>query len=208
MANTSLRPSENDKAAILIFARDTLQDLYTVRDAEISNVMNLEGGKWVCAKMIARNRFGPYTGRKYVSFRLEAGGVSKYSLMGRVESATSSGRRFEAACETISKKGLVYQPFPELDNIIRGWTRRACPSGSATVGKRWRWQNRNGEIERRLGKQDPLHCGLIRDITRHNARPQAGGFRAINPGSFLFVRGLALSPVWHTAGTSGGGAWW
>lgn len=45
-------------------ARDALRDPYSVRDAEISEVMNVTNGTYVCVKANSRNGFGGYVGRQ------------------------------------------------------------------------------------------------------------------------------------------------
>ena len=65
-------PSASIKAAIVKDARDYLIDPYSVRDAEISSVMDAPGGKmqFVCVKANARNAMGGYTGRQTISVRM------------------------------------------------------------------------------------------------------------------------------------------
>ncbi|MPR61241.1 hypothetical protein D7027_05325 [Ochrobactrum intermedium] len=65
-------PTSAIKAAIVKDARDYLIDPYSVRDAEISSVMDLAGGKMqaVCVKANAKNALGGYTGRQTISVRL------------------------------------------------------------------------------------------------------------------------------------------
>lgn len=66
-------PSAVIKQAIVKDARDYLIDPYSVRDAEISSVMDATpDGKlqFVCAKANARNAMGGYTGRTTISVRL------------------------------------------------------------------------------------------------------------------------------------------
>src|SRR5690606_2299539 len=66
-------PSPEIRQAIAKAARDFLLDPFSVRDAEISGVMDLPGGKLqvVCVKENARNAFGAYAGRNTFSVRLE-----------------------------------------------------------------------------------------------------------------------------------------
>lgn len=66
-------PSAAIKAGIVHDARDYLLDPYSVRDAEISSVMDgTADGKiqFVCVKANARNAMGGYTGRQTISVRL------------------------------------------------------------------------------------------------------------------------------------------
>lgn len=65
-AENSVPPTPAMKAAIVDKARDTLYDPYSVRDAEISSVMNTGGlakTDVVCVRANAKNRMGGYTGR-------------------------------------------------------------------------------------------------------------------------------------------------
>jgi predicted small secreted protein len=64
--------SEIDK--ILNAARDYLVDPYSVRDAEISNVINLGGTPVVCVKFNAKNRMGGYTGRQTLMIYMNQNG--------------------------------------------------------------------------------------------------------------------------------------
>lgn len=92
-----------EKAAIVNGARDYLVDPYSVRDAEISNVVMLgnTGLEAVCVKANAKNLMGGYTGRAATSVRL-----SKGKPVSALENAS--------AC---SDPRLRYQRFPELENL-------------------------------------------------------------------------------------------
>ncbi len=96
-------PTAAEKAAIVNGARDYLVDPYSVRDAEISNVVTLgtTGLEAVCVKANSKNRMGGYTGRSAVSVRL-----SKGRPVSTLEDAP--------AC---SDPRMHYQRFPELENL-------------------------------------------------------------------------------------------
>ena len=58
-------PSRELREAIVDKARDVLFDPYSVRDAEISYLVDLPGpSDAVCVKLNAKNRLGGYTGRQ------------------------------------------------------------------------------------------------------------------------------------------------
>jgi len=84
-------------------ARDFLIDPYSVRDAEISSVMDTPDGKlqFVCVKANAKNAMGGYTGRKAVSVRL-------------VGSRPVSTNPNATVC---AMPLLRWYPFPELENL-------------------------------------------------------------------------------------------
>lgn len=92
-----------EKAAIVSAARDYLVDPYSVRDAEISDVVTLAdtGLEAVCVKANAKNRMGGYTGRSATSVRL---------LKGKPVST------LENAPSCVMPQ-MRYRPFPELENL-------------------------------------------------------------------------------------------
>lgn len=96
-------PSSAIRQAIAHDARDYLIDPYSVRDAEISSVMDAPGGKlqFVCVKANAKNALGGYTGRTALSIRL-------------VGSRPVSTNPNAAAC---SMPLLRWYPFTELENL-------------------------------------------------------------------------------------------
>lgn len=96
-------PSAAEKAAIVSAARDYFVDPYSIRDAEISNVVRLndQGLEAVCVKANAKNRMGGYTGRTATSVRLLKG-----KPMSTLENAP--------AC---AMPQMRYRPFPELENL-------------------------------------------------------------------------------------------
>lgn len=65
-------PSDAIRRAIVKDARDYLIDPYSVRDAEISSIMDVPGRnlQFVCVKANARIALGGYTGRTTLSIRL------------------------------------------------------------------------------------------------------------------------------------------
>lgn len=96
-------PSAAIKAEIVKDARNYLLDPYSVRDAEISSVMDAPGGKmqFVCIKANAKNALGAYTGRSTVSVRL-------------VGSRPVSTNPNASAC---GMPLLRWYPFKELENL-------------------------------------------------------------------------------------------
>ena len=96
-------PSAAIRREIVKSARDYLFDPYSVRDAEISSVMDAPGGKlqFVCVKANAKNRLGAYTGRTTVSVRL-------------VGTQPSSTRENAPGCQLPL---LKWYPFPELEAL-------------------------------------------------------------------------------------------
>ncbi len=100
----SQRPvTASEKAAIVNKARDYFFDPYSIRDAEISNVVTLgdTGLEAVCVKANAKNRLGAYAGRSATSVRLKDG-----KPVSALENAP--------AC---ASPDLRYQRFPELENL-------------------------------------------------------------------------------------------
>ncbi|HZG31600.1 MAG TPA: hypothetical protein VE079_24390 [Ensifer sp.] len=96
-------PSAAIKQAIVNGARDYLIDPYSVRDAEISGVMDTPDGKmqFVCVKANAKNAMGGYTGRSTISVRL-------------VGTRPVSTNQNAAAC---AMPLLRWYPFRELENL-------------------------------------------------------------------------------------------
>lgn len=104
VANSQQPPSKELKAAIVQAARDIVFDPYSIRDAEISNVVLFNpraGIQAVCVKANAKNQFGGYTGRK-------ATGISIRN--GMILGATAGDPR-------CLDPRLRYQRFPELENL-------------------------------------------------------------------------------------------
>ncbi|MDX8521127.1 hypothetical protein [Mesorhizobium dulcispinae] len=92
-----------EKSAIVSAARDYFVDPYSVRDAEISNVVRLndQGLEAVCVKANAKNRMGGYTGRQATSVRLLNG-----KPVGTLENAP--------ACYLPQMR---FERFPELEAL-------------------------------------------------------------------------------------------
>lgn len=104
VAETQRPPSNALKATIVKAARDVVFDPYSIRDAEISNVVlfNLQAGiEAVCIKANAKNQLGGYTGRQTTSISLR-GGVLLQAIPG------------DARC---LDRRLGYHPFKELENM-------------------------------------------------------------------------------------------
>jgi hypothetical protein len=100
---TQRAPSKEIRRVIVHDAKDYLIDPRSVRDAEISSVMDAPGGEvqFVCVKANAKDATGGYTGRQTVSIRL----VGKYPV-GMNPNAT-------ACAEPL----LRWYPFPELEAL-------------------------------------------------------------------------------------------
>src|SRR5690606_31497260 len=96
-------PSEEVRRALVNDARDRLRDPYSVRDAEISSVMDAPGGdlQFVCVKMNAKNELGAYVGRTASSRRLVAN---------RVVSTNPDA-------PICSMSAVRWYPFKELENL-------------------------------------------------------------------------------------------
>jgi hypothetical protein len=101
----SQRPAPSAvRTAIVQAARDFVYDPYSIRDAEISNLMDADPGRGlqvVCVKSNAKNLMGGYTGRTTTSVRL---------MNGKPVSALENA----AVCQSA---GLRYGPFPELESL-------------------------------------------------------------------------------------------
>jgi len=85
-------------------ARDYLVDPYSVRDAEISHVVDAsKDGKIqaVCVKFNSKNRMGGYVGRSALSVRV-------------VNDKPVSAVQDPPGCYL---PGMKYRPFPELENL-------------------------------------------------------------------------------------------
>ncbi len=100
---TQRPPTAAEKAAIVQAAKDYLVDPYSVRDAEISNVVRLsdQGLEALCVKANAKNRMGGYVGRRATSVRMLHG-----KPIGTLDDAP--------ACDLPQ---LQYHPFPELEAL-------------------------------------------------------------------------------------------
>ena len=96
-------PTPGVKAAVIKHVRENFFDPYSIRDAQISNVVSLPGTalKAVCIRANGKNRFGAYIGLTYTSVRLQ-GGVAVSSLQNAP--ACADGR-------------MRFYPFPELERL-------------------------------------------------------------------------------------------
>ncbi|MBD9555658.1 hypothetical protein ACI2KT_01300 [Ensifer adhaerens] len=97
-------PSAGLKSAIVGAARDYLVDPYSIRDAEISSVVDASPDKKVqavCVKFNSKNRMGGYAGR------------SAWSI--RVVNDKPVGIRQDAPGCYLA--GMKYHPFSELENL-------------------------------------------------------------------------------------------
>ena len=104
VANSQKPPSKALKATIVEAARNVVFDPYSIRDAEISNVVlfNPQAGiEAVCVKANAKNQLGGYTGRQATSISLR-NGVILQAIQG------------DARC---LDPRLGYHPFKELENL-------------------------------------------------------------------------------------------
>jgi hypothetical protein len=97
-------PSAALKKVIVNAARNVVFDPYSIRDAEISDVVLLNpasGIQAVCVKANAKNQFGGYTGRQATGISIR-NGVLLGATMG------------EPRC---LDPRLRYRPFRELENL-------------------------------------------------------------------------------------------
>lgn len=101
--DSQVAPTGAIKTAVVKHVRETFYDPYSLRDAQISNVLSLPGTdlKAVCIRANGKNRFGAYVGLSYTSVRIR-GGVAVSSLQDAPACADSR---------------LKFYPFPELENI-------------------------------------------------------------------------------------------
>lgn len=97
-------PSTELKRKIVQSAIDNVYDPYSIRSAEISNVMTpieAPGWQFVCVKANAKNRLGGYVGRRTMSLRVRNG-----TIVGSLDNAPGC-----------LDPRVKYRPFPELENI-------------------------------------------------------------------------------------------
>lgn len=109
-SEVNVAPPSNARAAALGYARQSFFDPYSVRDASISQPLQVRYGLmgqqmvWaVCISANARNRMGGYTGiqETVVAFAGD-----------NVDTARSGSAGAGTAC-----RGAVYSPFPELEAL-------------------------------------------------------------------------------------------
>jgi hypothetical protein len=104
VADTQRPPSKALRVTIVKAARDFVLDPYSIRDAEISNVVVFNPKaqiEAVCVKANAKNAFGGYTGRQATSV----------SLRNDIILGATAG---DARC---LDSRLGYHPFRELENL-------------------------------------------------------------------------------------------
>ncbi|MBY5566617.1 hypothetical protein HFO55_05020 [Rhizobium leguminosarum] len=104
VADTQRPPSKTLRSTIVKAARDFLLDPYSVRDAEISNVVLFNPQariEAVCVKANAKNGYGGYSGRQATSVSLRDGII--------LGATTNDVRCLDPR--------LGYYPFKELENL-------------------------------------------------------------------------------------------
>ncbi|MBX5249972.1 hypothetical protein HJC03_06095 [Rhizobium sp. NLR4b] len=104
IADTQRPPSKAVRATIVKAARDFVLDPYSIRDAEISNVVLFNPQariEAVCVKANAKNGYGGYSGKQATSVSLRGG-----MILG----ATTNDLR-------CLDPRLGYHPFKELQNL-------------------------------------------------------------------------------------------
>lgn len=96
-------PSGEVRSTIVSYVKTTYFDPYSIRDAEISNVVTIPGAglQAVCVRANAKNRLGAYAGLSATSVRIQGG---------RPVSFLSDA----PACNDAR---LTYHPFPELEGL-------------------------------------------------------------------------------------------
>ncbi|MBB3147737.1 hypothetical protein FHS21_004169 [Phyllobacterium trifolii] len=58
-------PTDTERSQIVAAIRDTFPDPYSIRDAELSQMLAFDQGGFVCLYANSKNRFGGYSGRQY-----------------------------------------------------------------------------------------------------------------------------------------------
>lgn len=101
--SSQVPPSPAVKASVVKHVRETFFDPYSIRDAQISDVVTLldTGLDAVCIKANGKNRFGAYVGLTATSVRLKDG------------VAVSSWQN----APSCSDPRMHYRPFPELEAL-------------------------------------------------------------------------------------------
>jgi hypothetical protein len=97
------------RRAVLEYARESLFDPYSVRDAEISKPLRQDRGSVVCMRFNAKNKLGAYVGlQQYaVPFLDEKLDSTMLAAM----------RQVGAHASDILCKGAEYGPFTELERL-------------------------------------------------------------------------------------------
>lgn len=107
--DTQRAATEAEKSLVVTTARNELYDPFSIRDAELSTVVTLEGGggtptrRILCARYDSRDRRGAWTGRETHLVAISSGNTVMSSI---VVPAT------ELPCDR-----LEYGPFPEAENL-------------------------------------------------------------------------------------------
>jgi hypothetical protein len=103
-------PPANYRSLALSYARQSYVDPYSIRDASISQPLQVGYGLtgqqmvWVvCIRANARNRMGGYTGIQETVVAFSGNSV---------DASRSGGAGGGTAC-----RGAVYEPFPELERL-------------------------------------------------------------------------------------------
>ncbi|MCT2580915.1 hypothetical protein P3C33_27745 [Mesorhizobium sp. P16.1] len=101
--SSAIAPSAGIKTAVINQIRESYFDPYSIRDAQISDVVTLldTGYQAVCTRFNAKNRMGAYTGLQSASFRIKNGAVVSYL----------------AQAPGCHEPSLRYRPFPELESL-------------------------------------------------------------------------------------------
>jgi hypothetical protein len=101
------QPASADERRIIVsYVRDTFKDPYSIRDAEISYFFDNapRGGRAGCISLNAKNSFGAYIGKQFVSIVIDNGKVIR-----SVQDAPG--------CHTVGSRGIKWQKFPELEAL-------------------------------------------------------------------------------------------
>ena len=106
MVSTSKPATQEEKRIIVEYVRETFKDPYSIRDAEISYFFDNapRGGRAGCVSLNAKNSFGAYIGKQFVSMVIDNGEVIR-----SVQDAPG--------CHTIEARGIEWQKFPELEAL-------------------------------------------------------------------------------------------
>ena len=97
-------PSASERGAVLAYVRNTWKDPYSIKDAEISDLVSTPVGQAVCVHANSKNSFGAYIGRTYTSFVFKDGAVQRTT-------------QDDPDCVRLARSGLTYRPFPQLERI-------------------------------------------------------------------------------------------
>lgn len=106
MVATSKPATPEERRIIVEYVRETFKDPYSIRDAEITYFFDNapRGGRAGCISLNAKNSFGAYIGKQFVSMVIDNGTVVR-----SVQDAPG--------CHTIESRGIKWQRFPELEAL-------------------------------------------------------------------------------------------